>query len=206
VLAASSDKERLLELLWKRMSRCAEALLECAVEITSFVGHMHSYGASPHYRRGRATGPLGACVCGEGVVWGQPYVGAHSRHATRVEYQCGLCGPVGDDDGRRLVRLAQFTAEVKRGGELKCVCECSSAEGEQTQIHLLPVLESWRRERRIAGEVKAFVLTHGSSAQVELSLRIPEDMVQGVYPLSVLGVVNGTLCIVRQYVQVLADE
>ncbi len=185
------------------MCRVAISLLECAVHISCTLGNLHSYGKKPHYRRVSSTGPIEACVCGEGIVWGQRYIGADVRCGGRVEYQCGLCGPLGEDDGRRLVRLTQITSPVKAGEDINCACECRSPEGELTQIHLVAVLESWKRDRRVVGNTDEVLLNSKETTQLNLSVTVPSDFSQGVFQLVVLGTINGSLFFARQYVQVL---
>jgi hypothetical protein len=191
--------------LWQEMNRWSEKLLALAVDIACTCGTLQSINWEPHFRLTGAVALRDPCPCGDSWLAGTRFESADGGRIERVEYQCSFCGPAGEDDGRRLVQLISFGRSVRAGDTLEMVCACRALDDEMLQVHLVLVLESWLKDRRIVGSFEKILVEPGEQARIELSVQVPLDLGAGVYPCAVLGVVNGALYIMRRMVEVLAS-
>jgi hypothetical protein len=67
-------------------------------------------------------------------------------------YQCGVCGPVGKDDGRGIVTLIAVHKRVAHGTVLESRCAVRAPTDESVHARLVPVFEHWLRNRRTVGK------------------------------------------------------
>jgi hypothetical protein len=186
--------------VWVEIGVWADALLEAIVPVR-LSGPLHSYAIGRSYRLAGCTGPVEDCFCGDGIVTGQVFESADAR-IRRIEYQCGICGACSDEDGRRLVRITQCPRRVHIGNALACCIHYHAPKDAQLQIHFVQVLETWRNGKRIVGDIYRDVLSPGTESSVTLSIDIPDEITEGVYPVTIIGIVNGALYIFRRMVQV----
>lgn len=180
----------------------AQTMHECLVEICCTFGTMHSGGWENSFERIGESGPLESCACGTGPLSGQRsrFVGMASPE--RVEYQCARCGPVGEDDGRRLLTVTRAPANVERGGQLRCKCICQAPVDEKVQFLVSLMLEGLYEGVRVVGEAEYLTVDAGGCVEIEVKVEIPNFVRPGVYPVAVVGVVNGASCIVRWMIHV----
>lgn len=183
-------------------SALAQILLDCLVEISSRFGTMHSGAWENSFERVNVTGPLDVCTCGSAPLWGQlsQFVGIDSLK--RAEYQCARCGPVGEDDGRRLLRVSFAPTWVRQGGSLRCRCACHAPAGERVQFRVVLLLEGLYEGGRIAGRALHATVEPTCSVDLEVEVEVPGSMRPGIYPFAVLGIVSGASCIIRQMIEV----
>jgi hypothetical protein len=201
------DARRMLaldEAALAQASVVAEAMLDSLVEVCCTFGTMHSAGWENSFERNGVVGPLGICTCGTAPVWGQRsrFVGIDSLE--RAEYQCARCGPVGEDDGRRLLQLTHLPDSVERGHRLRCRYICQAPLDERVQFRAVLVLEGLYEGTSVVGDPMHATVDPGSAVELETEVEIPGNLRPGVYPVAVVGVVNGASCIARQMIEVQA--
>lgn len=204
VLADERRMQTLNGAVMAQAGAVAQAMLACLVEICASFGTMHSGGWENSFERIGVAGPLDTCSCGAAPVWGQRSHFMGSASLERAEYQCARCGAVGEDDGRRLLRLADAPAWVERGGRLRARCSCLAPADERVQLVLTLVLEGLYRGVRVVGEVAHATVEPGGRLELDIDVEVPSAMRLGVHPFAVVGVVNGASCIVRQMIEVRA--
>ncbi len=85
---------------------------------------------------------------------------------------------------------------------LPVACRVRAPADAFGHVDLVAVLEMWKRGHAIVGPPQRDVLAPGGEATLALTVDVPDDLVEGVYQLSVIAVVNGTLAIARRMVQV----
>lgn len=204
ILAMKS--KRMSSPIWDKSIYLVKDLLNCAIEIACTFGTIQSSGWHPHNENTGSVGPLGQCPCRQGVLWAQAYRGLHEQNISLMEYYCSLCGPVGFDDGRRLIRLEDVSHVVQQGGEITCQCYCRAPKLEPLHIYCVPIIESWMKNRRMVGDVSTAVVMPQEIITITLKMKVPEDLGQGIHPFAVLGIVNGALFIWRQMVQITGND
>lgn len=187
---------------WRRARAITEMLLACAIEVACRHGTMQFHGWAGAYAAGQRLGCVGRCVCGEADVWGQIHDGADGRLACRALYQCGRCGYVGEDDGRRLLTLVAVPRRARPGELIHAQCRVSAPADEVVEVHAAAVVERWRKDGRAVGAAVREVVDPASAAVLALSVCVPEQLTAGVVPFAVVAVVNGALAIVRQMIEV----
>jgi hypothetical protein len=180
----------------------AHVLLDSLVEICCNFGTMHSAGWENCFERVGVVGPMDICSCGTAPLWGQRsrFVGTDALE--RVEYQCARCGPVGEDDGRRLLRLTRLAASAQQGGRLRCRCTCQAPQDERVQFLAVLVLEGLYESTSVVSKPMHATVEPDSSIEIEMELDLPASLRPGMYPFAVVGIVNGASCIVRQMIEV----
>jgi hypothetical protein len=199
-LVSEDSKMAVCGSLWQQMRLWFQALLEALVHVRC-AGAMHSYGTSPYYRLSDASGSSERCYCGEGTVTGQGFVAVDGRRM-RVIYQCGTCGTIADEDGRRLLRVTRLAGRADRGGLLSCACDIGQTEDAYLHVHAILVLETWANGRELAGEPHEEILAPKTGTSFALYVEVPADLAPGVYPVSVLALVNGSLYLIRRMIQI----
>jgi len=180
----------------------ASALLEASLEVVALFGTLQMHGWEARFRRLDPVGPFDECVCGGCSLYGQRYRFPDGGHLERVVYQCAACGPVGEDDGRRLLGVSDVPANVIPGALLECTCCIRAPAAELVHIRAVVVLEAWLKDRRMFGEASDVVVAPGQNKTFVLSVAVPGDLAPGVYPFAVLAVVNGALVIRRNIIEV----
>ncbi|MCL9758146.1 hypothetical protein [Frankia sp. AiPa1] len=187
--------------LWRVLHGWQRRLLDAVVHMVAEVGRLHSYGSSPYLHLVRSLEPAGPCPCGEGTLTRQVFETSGGQ-VRRVEALCATCGGGIDDDGRHRVLLERQPVGAHTGRALPVACRVRAPADAFGHIDLVAVLEMWKRGHAIVGPPQRDVLAPGGEATVALTVDVPDDLVEGVYQLSVIAVVNGTLAIARRMVQV----
>jgi hypothetical protein len=187
---------------WSRMGEVAQSLLSCLVDITCRFGTLQTSGWEGNFRRLEILGPLDRCLCAS-PVWGQRYRYPDGGPLERIHYQCGVCGSIGEDDGRRLLRLTHMPRTIEQGAVLTTSAECLAPDTEFVQVYAVAVIESLLKDRRMVGDIVAEVINPGEVKQLMPSVSVPEDLTPGVYPFALLGVVNGASYVLRQMIEVI---
>lgn len=199
-VAATEAKLALCSALWKRIHLWYRALLQTLIEIRC-EGALHSYGTSPYYQLKGISPIEERCYCGQGTVTGQGFFGLDGRQA-RVVYQCGSCGTVTDEDGQRRLRVTEFTGRVERNGRLSCTCDITTTDGAHLHVHAVLVLETWASGRRLVGAIYQDALLPDTRTAIPLHVDVPDDLTPGAYPASVIGLLNGSLYVIRRMIQI----
>ncbi len=189
--------------LWATMTDLSRALLDCLVAGACRFGTLPLAGWEEHLRRLDSFGPVGRCTC-DNEVWGQRYGYSDGGPLERHNYQCPVCGPIGEDDGRRLVRLAELPSSVERGALIDATLDCTAPDDEIVQVHAVAVVESLFRDACYVGEPVSVVVAPGAARSVVVRVAAPAELAPGTYPIAILAVVNGASCLIRRFVGVTA--
>jgi hypothetical protein len=202
VLSNTQNTRAIARLLWRTQVDYDAALLSCLVDSACRFGTLPLAGWEVNFRRLESLNDVGLCACGSPMT-GQQYRYADGGPLQRANYQCPLCGPIGEDDARRLLRLTVMPTAVVQGEDLTVTAECQAPTDEVVEVHAVAFLESVFRDRRMVGDTVAETVNPGQLRELELHVTVPEDLVPGVYPFAVLGVVNGAGYLIRQLVEVI---
>ncbi len=204
VLTDESTTRAIARGIWHAVGDLARTLLDCLVEAACRFGTLPLAGWEENMRRLDSVGPLAPCTCGS-PVWGQRYGYPAGGSLGRSNYQCALCGPIGEDDGRRLVQLVELPLTVAPGEVLAATATCSAPDNELVQIVAVLVIESLFRDRRMVGGIESAVVSPGRAQSVTLTAQIPADLTPGAYPIAVLAVVNGASCWMRRIIRIVGQ-
>jgi hypothetical protein len=201
VLGNTGSARAIAGLLWRTLGDIDSALLRCLVDSACRFGTLPLAGWEVNFRRVESLDGVGRCACG-GPVTGQLYRYPDGGPLRRANYQCPRCGPIGEDDGRRLLHVTELPATVAQGNELTVSAACSAPDDEVVQVHAVAFLESVFRDRRMVGHIVAETVNPGEHRELTLQVHVPKDLVPGVYPFAVLAVVNGAGYLIRQLIEV----
>lgn len=177
-------------------------LLFCLVELCARFGTMHSGSWERSFVRVAVDGPLDSCGCGMAPLWGQRSCALGNATLQRSEYQCARCGPAGEDDGRRLLRLDTMPLVVDSGDQLEVRCRLHAPEDERVVAWAAVVVEGLYSGLYAFGPATRIDLVPSEERSVALGVLVPTTFSAGVYPLAVIAIVNGSHTIARQMIQV----
>jgi hypothetical protein len=187
---------------WDSACGLSATLLGAVTEIACLFGTVQSHGWDTRLERLGSAGPFGACLCGSGEVWGQRYRMPDGGERQRIEYQCASCGPIGEDDGRRLLRAMVVPRAAMAGATIVCEGVAAAPADRFVLVRACLVLESWMKTDRMVSEPLEALVGPGAARPWTLSLTVPATLPAGVYPVAILAVVNGALTIIRQMLAV----
>jgi hypothetical protein len=195
--------ERTYEPIAHQVSALTSILLDISVAIALRLGSLQFIGWQPYYSRKKEFGPIAVCSCNNGVIYGQrfesPGLGSH----VRAIYQCSSCGPIGEDDGRRIIIIGDDKQQTSQGDKLLVRCEMTAPQSEVVYSQLCCVLECWYKARRMISLPANIVLQPGFRQEIQLEIDVPFDLEKGIYALAVIGLVNGALYISRRMVKII---
>jgi hypothetical protein len=167
-------------------------LLEACVEIASR-GNIRAFSLAGMLWK-RKDVRHGQCLCGAADVLGRRYrIGA--TNAVRTIYHCPLCGPVGEDDGRRTVVMQR--CERGRGAYRRIHVEyqCAAPEQEDLLVFSVALVEDWLKKQRLASCLQRTRVAAGRATGLALRIDVPASLTRGVYPVSLLSISNGGLSV-----------
>jgi len=197
VIASRTALTALAAAAWRELALWSETLLEATVDAMVSIGRVHSYGTPPFYRLADAIERSEPCLCPGGLMTGQAFLAPDGR-SRRVEYQCGLCGASADEDGRGALRIVRIPETLRAGDRLICECRCVAPDDSQVHVHAMLVLEPWTPGPRVASGTHRDILEANASSRFRLEMTLPDTLAEGAYPVAVVALVNGSLCILRR--------
>jgi len=198
ILIARKTILRGIRPLWHVIDRWAGKLLDTLTDMTVEVGRVSSCGNPPFYHLAEPTSEAEPCPCG-GVLTGQIFRSPDALHQ-RIYRQCTVCGSSRDEDGRSMLRLTGPHAEMRVGCELSFECSIAAPSNAYLHLNLVLVLETWLRDRRVTSPMHHQTLVPGEEKSVVLKLDVPPDIPPGVYPVAILGILNGAFYALRRSV------
>jgi len=187
--------------LWQALGALSRLLVDCLVEVACQLGTLRTSSWEGNLERRDSVGPLARCLCAN-AVWSQRYSYPADSRLERTEYQCPACGPVGEDDGRRLLRLTGLPRTIEQGSVLTASLECRALDEEITYVAAIAVIESPFKDRRMIGDLITGVAHPGQVSALEVSVSVPSALTPGLYAFAALAVVNGASCVSRHMVEV----
>jgi hypothetical protein len=196
ILVSERRMEWIADVLWGELAAWSRTMLALVVRLRH-VGPLASYGASPYFAPTPAEEDPVPCFCRSSKQTGQRFSAATGVPA-RILRQCGLCGASIDEDGRSLLRVLDLPLRIERGAMLVCDGEAAAEGDAYAMVRATMVLETWGDGRELVSSAFEQLLAPGAKAAFSLRLEVPRDLTPGIYPVSVLGLVNGALYIIRR--------
>jgi hypothetical protein len=185
--------------------RHCETLLQCSLEIAAYLGTLQSEGWESSYCATEVC-EIGACLCGKSNVWARRYEPPFGG-LPRFQYQCGYCGPLGEDSGSRFLldKLTAYNSSVS-GRKIELHLRLTGNPSSHIFAGIALILEKWHKDGSLLFQQIMIDSSFENPIEHTLTVHIPPNTVPGVYAYSLVGVVNGELCISRRYLTIAAHR
>jgi len=120
--------------------------------------------------------------------------------------QCAACGVLGEmPDGVELVVHSPEEPHVA-GSAFTVNVEIGSTRSADIVGYVSLLRECWFRRHPDIGEPVSIFLPRGARETIRLSVAVTSELAPGVYPLTIIGVLNGWLLQVRLHVTTDAEK
>lgn len=186
----------------ERWRRCQASMLEAASLCVRRTGGFLFHLWQQFYERDRGTTPARPCPgCGyetEYLSYRGPADPADLHHVVH----CPACGVLGQLPGGVAVR-ADGPLEPCRGETLMLDFEVAADRSAALRGEFMLVRESWFHTAEDVAASGPVAIDPGARRKFSLALPIAQGLAPGLYPLTLLGVVNGGLVQIRRHVSVL---
>ena len=177
------------------------SLLQAALAVVRDFGSLQYGGWSEDYLPVGPVEVTGICVCGQAEVRAETNRNLFATAHRRTIYECPACGPVGEDDGRRLLTARSWPQAVRAGERLAAVVCVTAPEDEFLVVDAVAVLEEWHHAKWMASTRWTAHVDAGSCAEYELVVDVPADLPPGMYQFLVIATINLELTIKRSMLE-----
>jgi hypothetical protein len=116
-------------------------------------------------------------------------------------YECPRCGQAGEDGGDARVRVGSYPGQARRGATLAFEVEMTAPRDEMLYVTAAALLEFWRHADTVLGEPQVVQVAAGETRVVRCEVPVPASAARGLHAAGVVAVVNGSLAIERQVVE-----
>jgi hypothetical protein len=135
-------------------------------------------------------GEAGPCACGDAVLRCQSYAAPGGGELLRL--MCP-CGDAGQQSAGTPASMVPTTRRVRRGEIAHLALRCTAPADRFLFAQGIAVLEPWLDKRPVHGAIADLVVDPAATADLECPIRIPRRVAPGVYPMSVIAVIDGGL-------------
>lgn len=185
-----------------RWARCQSSMLEAASLCVRRTGGFLFHLWQQFYERDRGTAPTRLCPsCGhetEYLSYHGPADPADLHHVVH----CTACGVLGQLPGGVAVRV-DGPLEACREETLTLDFEVAADRSAILRGEFMLVRESWFHTAEDVATSDPVAIDPGARQKFSLALPVAQGLAPGLYPLTLLGVVNGGLVQIRRHVSFL---
>lgn len=193
-------------LVMERWRRCQASMLEAASLYVRRTGGFLFHLWQQFYTRGRGKAARRACPsCGretEYLSYHWPTDPADRHHVVH----CPACGVLGQLPEGVAVRANRPLGPSRRGDMLKLDFEVVADRSAALRGELMLVRESWFRAAGDIAGASPIAIHPGAGQTISFALPVSPRLAPGLYPLTLLGVVNGGLVQIRRHISVLERD
>ncbi len=180
--------------LWSRRLLKQLIVIRCA-------GPLVSYGNTPFLLPTPVPPQAERCFCDTAEL-GTKGFSSPDGGILRYMSQCGACGASIDDQPEPVLRVTGLPVYAACGAKLICQAQAQAHAAACAVIHAVLVLETWADGQQLTSRRFEKLLPPGSAEAFSLQVTVPSDLTPGIYPVSLIGLVNGALHLTRRMIHI----
>lgn len=193
-------------LVMERWRRCQASMLEAASLCVQRTGGFLFHLWQQFYARDRRKAALRACPsCGRGTEYLSYHWPADPADRHHIVH-CPACGVLGQLPDGVAVRAGRPLGPSRRGDTLMLDFEVLADRSATLRGEFILVRESWFRTADDTVGSSPIAIHPGAGGNISFALPVAPGLAPGLYPLTLLGVVNGGLVQIRRHMSVLERD